>query len=67
LKHDQEVFTIAPGETVNYAWDFNIIQPGAFETGATLFVYDTDLRQIELTVRGVGVAAGGSKNAKQSP
>ena len=61
------MFTIAPGETVICAWELKIMQPGPFETGATLFVYDTHLDKVELSVRGVGVAAGGPTNAPAHP
>lgn len=61
------MFTIAPGETAIYAWDLKILSPGPFETGATLYVYDTHLGKVGITVRGVAVASGGATNAPAQP
>jgi len=58
-----EQITIAPGETIEYQCDYDVYKPGPFELKLDVFLEDNGIRTVTLTVRGVGVAAGGKTDA----
>ncbi len=61
-KHHSQV-TILAGQTAEYPCELTVHKPGPFESEMVLFLEDNGIREVTLTVRGVGVAAGGKTDA----
>ena len=58
--------TIAVGETVEYQCTLQVANPGPFAGRIQLNVFDTDYRQLVLSVHGLGVSQG-TAHAKGNP
>ncbi len=54
--------TIPAGQTVEYPCELTVHKPGPFESEMVLFLEDNGIREVTLTVRGVGVAPEGKTN-----
>ena len=61
-KHSGQV-TVQPSETFIYTCELSIKKPGPFEAPMTLFLEENGIREVRLTVRGVGVASGRTSDA----
>jgi hypothetical protein len=59
--------TIAPGEIIEYACAIHVGKAGPFSATIDLYVIDPDLRTLELSVRGVGVATERPADEKPKP
>lgn len=67
LSHHQEPVTIPPGETVTCTWGIELHSPGPFELPLALYLEENGIREVKLTVRGVGVAPAGKTNDPPKP
>ena len=54
-KHHEQV-AVGPGETFAYHCKLSVVAAGRFEAAIGLFLEDNGIREVSLTVRGVGVA-----------
>lgn len=54
---------IPAGGTVEYPCELTVKGPGPFEAEIVLFLEDNGIREVTLTVRGVGVAPEGKTDA----
>lgn len=54
------------GETFFYKCELDVHRPGPFEAKLKFYVHDRGIREIEVTVRGVGVDPG-TKHAPPQP
>lgn len=57
------MLTVEPGTTFEYTCELSVKKPGPFEAPMTLFLEDNGIREVTLTVRGVGVAPEGKSDA----
>jgi hypothetical protein len=51
--------TVGPSQTLEYQVVLTILKPEPFESGMALYLEDNGIREVTLTVRGVGVAPEG--------
>lgn len=61
---DENPVLVPAGERVAYPWELNVMGTGAFEAHIALFLDDGGLRQVTLTVRGVGIDAGNNTDGQ---
>lgn len=56
-----EIVTVGAGETFEYHVGLLVKGPGPFESGIAIFLEDRGIREVQISVKGVGVEAGDEK------